>query len=342
MIRIKLMPNSQRGFSPLILLVFILLASAGLLASTFVFKNYKVSLNKNVSYNNLGEPTHDNPNFKDWLEYVNTDFNFKLKYPPEFKKYGWGSLSTTNASGDTGREICINLDGCLRDKISIFEIRATTTDWSSSRPARFTDVQGYKENGGKYFAIFNSEEFEIPANLTEKIKSSKNVEILIVKGSDGDKVHRSYPEAGWIGALINRDLSTYKGLAIHMKLVDDLNEGLFRKILSTIEFLGDTSFPLDEEILEDPTPGKGMDSLIKYDITTVAKIVNCRFQIDGKYPKVYYPDAKCGTAGTLKNPFTQKPYYYITTNNDKGFVIKAKLSTGEIFTATEITYPPEK
>lgn len=349
--KLILMTYFQRGFSALILLMVFFLVSSGIIVGSFYIKsNHPELLNKineqktdsetSATITNTQNKSRENDlTLNGWLEYLNDDFGLKFKYPPQFKQYGWGDFSDSGLPGNTGYEICVNLDGCLIDKVSNFEIRATTVGWQGSQPARFTDMQGYREDNGKYFARFNSEEFEIPASLVEKIKSSKNVEILIVKGSSGDKVNRSYPEVGWIGALINRDLPVYRGVAVKMKLVNDLNEEIFKKILSTFDFVWDNNFPSDEEVPKETSPSKDMDSLVKYDIAIVLKIVHCRFEIDGKYPKAYYPDAKCGTAGTMKNPFTSKPYYYTPTNNGQGFIIKAKLSTGEVYAVTEKTNP---
>lgn len=279
--------------------------------------------------------------YEGWTEYVNDDFGLNLYYPPQFKNYGYGSLSTTSQPGNTGTEICINLDGCLRDKESYFEIRATSVGWSGTQQFRFTDIQGYRQSNGIYFARLPSgREAEILTALVEEVKSNSGVEILLVKGTGGSQANKGYPDEGWIGALINKDLPIYKGVAIQMKFTPDLDGVVFRKILATIDFPQETN-PADEnQVLNEPVPSKFMDGIMRYDMAKVAEIVNCRFQIDKQYPKSYYPDQKCGTAGTMKNSNTGKPYYYSPTNNDQGFVIKAKLSTGEIYTITEETHPP--
>ena len=291
------------------------------------------------------EQLPENPvrSYAGWIKYYNSNLGLELFYPPQFKNYQSGNLTSKVRSGEKGgMDICINLIDCQAARISQFEIRSTTVDWIRFKTnPTFTDLQGYtldgdiytvKLNSGEYLALENTQAYEITHPSFDKV--------LIVPGLDGDQVGILYPPAGWIGAIINTGFSDYPGLIVQMQLTTDLTEELFKNIIFSFNFPWRHYFPDDSQILSEATPPRFYDSVIKDDIAKVAKIIMCRYKILGHYPDDYFPDKLCGKSITITNALTQKPYYYTTTNEGQGFIIKAKLSNNQIYSVTQADFLP--
>jgi hypothetical protein len=129
--------------------------------------------------------------------------------------------------------------GCPVDFLSV---GGTSLDFEAGRGGMFTDLQGYTNKNGKYFARLNlNREVEIPSDLIKEIINPNGVKILIVEGKNSGPENlpvTGTPGEGRLGALINLNSTnlTYSGFVVEIKLTDQLNKQLFDQILSTFKF----------------------------------------------------------------------------------------------------------
>lgn len=97
-----------------------------------------------------------------------------------------------------------------------------------------------------------------------------------------------------------------------------------------------------DSIFASEKASKMYDGVIKYDFKEIfAKSLACQYKLNNnRYPDTFTKfNDKCGPHTFPNNPNTNKPHYYIVTNDGTGYILKAKLSTGEVYTVTEATYP---
>lgn len=117
---------------------------------------------------------------------------------------------------------------------------------------------------------------------------------------------------------------------------------LLNKAIPTKSSQQSTSQNISSDVASDKAY-ESNDSSIKYDLGNISKVLTCHIFKNPTYPEnLSEIDRTClGSEILPKNPNTNKSYYYELTNASKGYVLKAKLSTGEIYSVTEKTNPPD-
>lgn len=285
-------------------------------------------------------PLPQDPAYTGWYEFYSSELGLRFYYPPEFKNSGQGQITSVIRLANKGGEICINLTGCLTTQTSPFEIRATSFKWANPKSSSFTDLQGFRRDQDSYFLrLPGGQEIIMPADGLEELPTAAGVSALLIPGRAGDLVNVAYPPPGFVGAVINTHYPDFPGAAVHMQLTNQLTIQVFRHILASFTFPYAQNFPPDSLIQSETVPPRYTDATIKESIAKIAESLNCRYLLSGSYPASYYPDTACSGTLIISNPVIQKPYYYSPINSGQGFILKAKLSTGEIYTATETDFP---
>jgi hypothetical protein len=85
-----------------------------------------------------------------------------------------------------------------------------------------------------------------------------------------------------------------------------------------------------------------LDSAIKWYFTLIAQALSCHKSLHGIYPPDLQSfDKGCFPSGEAPlNPNTNKPFHYDVTNDGKNYLLRAKISTGEIYTMTDKSATP--
>lgn len=98
------------------------------------------------------------------------------------------------------------------------------------------------------------------------------------------------------------------------------------------------SSTVSEDPVQNDKASKAFDPIIKSDFEVISKVLSCHILKNPTYPgSESEVDKSCMFAGGKfpYNPNTNKPYFYRVTSEGKGYLLKAKLYTGEIYTITE-------
>lgn len=193
--------------------------------------------------------TPDEP-ASDWQSYSNSTLGIKFVLPNEFAKYG--ALSEKIIPSSEGGEcFCLTFpsaQGFLVKEvlaggaINIFGLGTTSVDFQAGREGGFTDIQGFREADGRYFALWvGGGEIEISDNLVTESKSDFGVRYLKIHGLSMTEEPffpiPGTPGDGYIGALINLPTpGKYRGFVIEMELRDDLTEAVFDEVLASLEY----------------------------------------------------------------------------------------------------------
>lgn len=275
-------------------------------------------------------PTPD-PLYIGWESYVSQNLGLEFFYPPQFRNYDQGSFTEIFRAGNKSAEICINLSGCVAGRPSFFSVHSVSEGWQPKAGFTFSDIASYRQEEAKYFAVFpDNSELELPQTQVSLVTTRSGENVLVIKGFPADSM----------GAIINKSFPDFHSLVFQMHLTDDLTENDFLKLINSLNFPYYNIFPSDAAISRETLPQRYVDATITTAIAKIAKILNCRFVKSGSYPVTYLPDYFCGGTSVITNPVIQKPYYYSPTNDGRGFILKAKLSTDQIYTVTEADYPP--
>jgi hypothetical protein len=164
-------------------------------------------------------------------------------------------------SGNKGKQICLSfipLETGLNLVKSVlagggacsgtFAIGSTSKDYEEGREGGFGDYHGYRKVGDKYYAIFvGGTESELDSSDVTEITTANGIKALVITGRDsvqtverGMEPKPGNPGEGYMGALINKDISPYIGFNVQMKLSNQLTKELFTQILSTFKFVDQT------------------------------------------------------------------------------------------------------
>lgn len=188
-----------------------------------------------------------------WKTYTLKTIGLEFKLPSVFNSYG--EMKEEIKPGEKGTQLCMTFAkktsylivkpvfaGGSFCSINYFGFGTVSPDYEAGRGGGFTDLLGFINEDGKYYARQNLDrKFEIPANLVKEVRSQYGVRVLKITGKNSTTGEWQGPIGGTpgdgrIGALVNTTNTIYPGIAIEMELNGSLTEEVFDQILSTLKF----------------------------------------------------------------------------------------------------------
>lgn len=87
--------------------------------------------------------------------------------------------------------------------------------------------------------------------------------------------------------------------------------------------------------IDNDPASKNYDGVIKGDFELIVEALNCQYKMSQKYPTTLQKSFNESCFAGKSAPYnynTNAPFRYSTTNDGSGYILKAKLSTGEVYT----------
>lgn len=251
-------PNRKSQLLPIFLFILLLLS---LSFSVFLFyQNQK--LQKQISElsaqpipisSTTADPTTN------WKTYTDSVLRISYKLPENFEL---SKKSEGETESDTGTKYCVlytkkkfSLVNSVKASVGPcdgedFHIASTSNNFSAGREGGFGDYQGYKNDNGKFFALFASNRLvDLVGNFITEKTNNYGVSYLRIDGKNewqdygGERLYiplMGTPGDGFMGALININNNRYYGFNVQMKINSNDDKEIFDQILSTFKFINES------------------------------------------------------------------------------------------------------